>query len=319
MPIQMNSILPIKKLKLVSEGILFFITLLWGATFVIVKESLHDVSSMLFLTMRFGLASLILFCIMLFRRKKFEREALIPGIFLGILLFLIFFTQTIGLKYTTATNSGFITGSSVVMVPFFQILIQKRKPTRGPLIGSLLVFAGILCLSSGGNTIDVFLRGFGSNFNLGDALTLVCAVVCAVHIVYISHYSERFDNWNLLFIQILVVAFLSLITGFGFSGIKIESLHVDFTRYLIFGIIYTSVFTTLVTIGLQTKYQRNISPAQAGIIYSFEPIFAAIFAFFLLGEKISMFDFGGCVLIFTGLLVSMLLDPQIAQEVEMNG
>ena len=93
----------------------------------------------------------------------------------------------------------------------------------------------------------------------------------------------------------------------------------NFSKYLIFGILYTSIFTTLVTIGLQTKYQRNISPSQAGIIYSFEPIFAAIFAFFLLNEKISMFGFGGCALIFLGLLVSMLLDPDISSEVEMNG
>ena len=308
-----------KSLKIFSEGILLLITLLWGATFVIVKESLREISSTLFLTMRFGLASLILLTLMILRKRKFERRTLIPGIFLGVLLFLIFLTQTIGLKYTTATNSGFITGSSVVMVPFFQLLIQKRRPTRGPVIGSVLVFIGILFLSGGGNTISSFLRQFGSNFNLGDALTLICAIVCAIHIVYIGLYSAHYDNWNLLLIQILVVAVLSFLTALFFSGIKIEPLHMNFSKYLIFGILYTSIFTTLVTIGLQTKYQRNISPSQAGIIYSFEPIFAAIFAFFLLNEKISMFGFGGCALIFLGLLVSMLLDPDISSEVEMNG
>jgi drug/metabolite transporter (DMT)-like permease len=305
--------------KYFSEGVLLLMTLLWGATFVIVKESLHDISSMLFVATRFAIAGTILFLILIIKKKHFDRKAVAPGIFLGVFLYLAFITQTIGLKYTTATNSGFITGSSVVMVPFLQYYIQKKKPSRNAISGTILVFIGILFLSSGGSSIATFLEKFGSNFNLGDVLTLACAVSCAFHIVYIDIISSKHDNWTLLITQISTVCILALITAFIFAGFSVEPLHINVSDYLVFGILYTSIFTTLVTIALQTKFQKNVTPTQAGIIYSFEPIFAAIFAFFLLDEKISMFGLFGCVMIFSGLMISILRNPKIVDEVEFNG
>lgn len=315
----MNDSQNLKQKKIKSEGALLLMTLLWGATFVIVKESLHDISSMLFVASRFGIASVVLFVILVLRKKKFVREAVAPGMFLGLFLYLSFISQTIGLKYTTATNSGFITGSSVVIVPFLQFFIQKKKPSRGALIGTMFVFAGIIFLSSGGNSISAFLSQFGKNFNLGDALTLGCALFYAFHIVYIDQLSSKNDMWILLLTQLVTVGVLAFLTALLFAAISLEPLRINFSNYLMFGIFYTSIFTTLVTIGLQTKFQKNVTPTQAGIIYSFEPIFAAIFAFFLLGEKISMFGWVGCALIFTGLILSMTLDPEMAKEVEFNG
>jgi len=315
----MNDLVGSNNTKIKSESVLLFITLLWGATFVIVKESLHDISSMLFISSRFIIASAILFIILLVRKQKFVKSAVAPGIFLGIFLYLTFVFQTIGLKYTSATNSGFITGSSVVIVPFLQFFIQKKKPSKGAVFGTILVFFGILFLSSGGNSIGMFLNQFGKNFNIGDFLTMGCALSCAFHIVYIDKISSVHDNWILLITQLITVGVLALITGILFAAFSIEPLRITFTNNLFFGIFYTSIFTTLVTIGLQTKFQKNVTPAQAGVIYSFEPIFAAVFAFFLLGEKISMFGWVGCALIFTGLILSMTLDPEMSKEVELNG
>jgi len=302
-----------------ARAALVLMTLLWGATFVIVKESLNDVSSMLFLTLRFGLASAILILIMAVCKIKFDKRTIRPGLFLGVLLFLIFVTQTIGLKYTTATNSGFITGSSVVMVPFVQMLVQKKNPGRSAITGCVLVFIGILFLSSGGNSVSSFLSQFGTNFNIGDGLTLLCAIFCAIHIVYIGILSRDFNNWLLLLIQLIVVAFLSLLFLFLFSSINIEPVHINFSNYLIFGILYTAIFTTLITIGLQLRYQKYVSATQAGIIYALEPLFAAIFAFFLLNEKIGMFGWIGCALIFLGLIISEAFNSPQLEEARLHG
>ncbi len=302
-----------------ARSALVFMTLLWGATFVIVKESLNDVSSMLFLTLRFGLASVVLVVIMVACKIKFDKKTIAPGLFLGVFLYLIFVTQTIGLKYTTATNSGFITGSSVVMVPFVQKIVQKKNPSKSAVFGCVLVFIGILFLSSGGNSISGFLSRFGTNFNLGDALTLLCAIFCAIHIVYIGILSRDYNNWYLLLIQLVVVAVLSLLGSFIFSGFNIEQVHINFSNYLIFGILYTAIFTTLITIGLQLKYQKYVSPTQAGIIYALEPLFAAIFAFFLLSEKIAMFGLIGCVLIFLGLVFSEAFNSPQLEEARLHG
>jgi drug/metabolite transporter (DMT)-like permease len=118
----------------------------------------------------------------------------------------------------------------------------------------------------------------------------------------------------LLFLQILTTAVLAILFLLIFSSVGIEEVKVDFTTNLISVLIYTSIFATIVTTALQTKYQQNVTPAKAGIIFSFEPIFAAIFAFFLLGEKITNFGYFGASLIILGLLVSELYESLLIKE-----
>jgi drug/metabolite transporter (DMT)-like permease len=289
-------------------------TLLWGATFVIVKESLNDISTMLFVAIRFGVAAFVLALIIIVRKIKIDLKSVAPGLFLGLFLFLGFFTQTIGLKTTSATKSGFLTGTLVVFVPIFQMLIEKKLPSRGAVIGTALVFLGIIFLSSGGTSIAAMLGELGANFNFGDGLTLMCAVFFAVHVVYIDVISLKNHYWTILLTQIFTVSFLSFISAFVFAGASIEIIHISFTKYLIFGLLYTSLLATLFNIGLQTKFQKVVSPTKAGIIYSFEPIFSAVFAFFLLNEKISNFGIAGCALIFSGLIVSEVYDSVFSRK-----
>jgi len=314
-----NKLFGMKKSKYINEAALLLMTLIWGATFVIVKQSLNDASSMLFISMRFSLAGIILFFILLYRKQKLIKEAVLPGIILGVVLFLTFATQTIGLKYTTATKSGFITGSCVVMIPIFQLIIEKKTPRKGVSIGAVIVFIGILFLSSRGNSLPNLLNEVGANFNFGDGMTLMCAIFCAIYIVFIDIIAPKHDFWILLFAQILVVAILSLIASLVFKFTLIEPLRINFSPYLIFGVLYTGILSTLLTTAIQTKYQKFVSPAKAGIIYSFEPVFAAIYAFFLLNEKMSNFGLFGCALIFLGLIVSEVVDSNFSSKGKLNG
>ncbi len=297
--------------KYLGESALLIVTLFWGATFVIVKESLNDISSMLFIAFRFTIAGL-LFAPFLFKKHiKFTLSAVLSGGLLGFLLFGGFATQTVGLKYTLATKSGFITGSSVVMIPIFQTLIEKRLPTKGAILGTFFVLVGILFLSSGGNSIFTFLQTLGSNFNFGDGLTLICAVFFALYVVYLDLISKKHDFLLLLFMQIAVTGVLSFITALLFGFSNIEPIKIDFSNNLIFGLLYTAIFATLITTALQTKYQKLITPTKAGIIFSFEPIFAAIIAFFAINERITIFGLVGGLLIFIGLLTSELRQSKI--------
>ncbi|MEW5843226.1 MAG: DMT family transporter [Bacteroidota bacterium] len=305
--------------KYFGESALLLMTLIWGATFVIVKESLNDISSTLFIAFRFAIAAGVLTVIMLIRKNKIDRKSVLPGMFLGLLLFLGFATQTIGLKNTSATKSGFITGSLVVMVPIFQMIIEKRMPTKGAVIGTILVFIGIVFLSSGGSSITNFLNELGANFNFGDGMTLICAMFFAVHVVYIDIISSKNDFWTILIAQLATVSMLSFIASFVFAGVSYEGFHVSFTKYLLFGLLYTSLLATLLNLGLQTKFQKVVSPTKAGIIYSFEPIFAAMFAFFLLNEKISNFGLAGGALIFLGLIASEVFDSIFSKDQKENG
>ncbi len=155
-----------------------------------------------------------------------------------------------------------------------------------------------------------------ANFNLGDGLTLICALFFALYILFLDIESSKHDFWILLFIQILTTAVLSIVFLFIFSIAELEEIKINFTSNLITAILYTSIFATLITTALQTKYQKNVTPAKAGIIFSFEPIFAAIFAFFILGEKITNFGYLGAALIMLGLLVSELYENFILKMTE---
>ncbi len=298
--------MPLNNTKYKSEIILILVTILWGATFVIVKEALQEISPMLFIAIRFIITALFLLPFVM--KQKLNLKSVYPGILLGVLLFAGFATQTVGLKFTSATKSGFLTGTSVIMIPLLQVLIEKRPPTKGVVLGTILVMLGITFLSSGGNSFVTLLQDFGSNFNLGDGLTLICAFFFALYIIYLDVETKKHNFWVLLFVQIVTTMVLAILFAIVFSTTGLEEIKYSYSTKLILAILYTAIFATLITTALMTKYQKNITPTKAGIIYSFEPLFAAVFAFFLLGEKITNFGYMGAGFILLGLLVSELYE-----------
>jgi len=300
--------------KYKSEVFLILVTLLWGATFVIVKEALTDISSMAFIAIRFLLAGIILLPFMF--KKKFNKKSTFAGILLGFLLFSGFATQTVGLKFTSATKSGFLTGTAVIMIPLLQVLIKKKTPTKGVIFGTIMVLVGIALLSSGGSSVLNLIEDIGANFNIGDGLTIICAFFFALYIIFLDVETAKYDFWILLFLQILTTAVLSFIFLLLFSSFEIEEIRINISTNLVSAILYTSIFATLITTALQTKYQKNVTPAKAGIIFSFEPMFAAVFAFFILGEKITNFGYIGAALIVLGLIISEIYDSLILKNEE---
>jgi drug/metabolite transporter (DMT)-like permease len=294
--------------KYFPETMLMMNTLIWGATCVIIKSALMDVSPLLFISLRFFTATLILlpFAFKIFR--NINRQIFRDGVFLGLLYFIGFTTQTVGLKYTTATKSAFITGTFIIFTPVFQVLIEKRPPAKRVLLGILLALTGLIFLTSKGDSLLGVFSEISESFNIGDFLTLLCALFFALYLVYLDIITKRNDYKPLVFLQIAVTGILGLLFSFLFNGWEIETIEFSFSSSLLFAVLYTSIFATVLTTTIQTKYQKFVTPSVAGIIFSFEPIFAAVFAFFVLNEKISNFGLVGCVLIFAGLLVSEVLN-----------
>lgn len=300
--------------KFFNEGALVLTTLLWGVTFVVIKLSLNDVSPLLFVSLRFTLASLILLPFMFGIFKTFTKEVLIGGIILGLLNFAGFATQTIGLKFTSATKSGFITGTFVVFTPILQLIIEKRVPRKENVFGILLVLVGLAFLSSKGNSLFDIFAELGENFNIGDFFTLLCAIVFAAYIVYLDMISYKIDYKALVLIQIIITGILGWLFTYFLSVTGLEKFSFHLNNTMAFGIIYTALFATVIATTLQTKYQKFVTPTKAAIIFSLEPIFAATFAFFIINERVSNFGFIGCIFIFTGLLVSELLGKREAND-----
>lgn len=294
------------KVRTKAEFALLANAVVWGGTFSMIKSALSDVSPIMFMTLRFSLAALLLYP---FFKKYFNRLAAQnykQAFVLGLLLFGGFITQTIGLQYTSATKSAFITGTFVIFTPMLQTLLEKRIPALQNQVGIIFVFVGIILLSSKGENALQILNDVGNSFNIGDLLTLFCAIFYALYIVYLDMISDSNEPKFLTFFQIIVTAVLSIISVFIFNLLRIENVKLDLTGGLVLAVLYTALFATILTTFLQTKFQREVTPTKASIIFSMEPIFAALTAYLFINEKLSMFGIIGSLFIFAGVLISEL-------------
>lgn len=277
-----------------AEFILLFVTLLWGLSFPLIKISLQFISPLFFNLIRFLISLIIFYFISRKSVNISEYRKLKYGIILGIYLFAGFTLQTIGLKYTTATKSAFITGSTLIIIPFAQYLILKIRPKPENIAGAVIVVAGLYILSGSNISIP----------NTGDILTFLCAAAFAVHVVYLNKYSEYSDLNHLVLGQFFTMVVLSFLFMFIFDNYFFEGIFMIFNKELILSLIYTSMFSTLISFFLMTKYQQLTTPLRAGIIYNMESVFAVIFAYIILNEVLYFNQVTGIIIMFAGLFIS---------------
>jgi len=276
-----------------AELLLLSCTVIWGGSFVVVKGGLEDSPPILFVAIRFVLATLLFYPFVAKQLPSISRDSFRGGIVIGILLFLGFILQTIGLQYTTASKSGFITGLLVVFTPIFQIVIERKLPKAGNVIGVVLVTAGLYFLTS----------PTGSEFNIGDGLTLVCAAIFGLYIVFLDLFSRKANVWHMNFMQFIVTAI-----GATTASILFEDISVQLTSGFIGAVAYLALLATLYTLTVQVRFQKETTPTRAAIIFSVEPVFAAGFAYLALGEVIGVVGMLGGGLVVGGLIVSELSD-----------
>jgi drug/metabolite transporter (DMT)-like permease len=270
-----------------AELILFFIATLWALTFIVIKLTIDETPPFLFVCLRFSIATL-LFIIIFFNKIKIHSKAeLFAGIILGVFLFLGFASQTIGMKYTTASNSALITGISVLLVPFAQIVIEKKPVTLNNWISVTIASIGLFMLT----------KPFETGFNIGDLITIICAISWAFYIVYLDIWTRKYDLYSLVFIQFIVVSLLSLIPYLIFESVN----SINFNKEFVTAILYTSIFATLISTFLGNKYQKETTPVRAGIIFLWEQPAAVMLAVIFLGEALDIIQITGGVLMVAGI------------------
>ncbi|HUI09783.1 MAG TPA: EamA family transporter [Bacteroidota bacterium] len=276
-----------------AEGVLLALTLIWGSTFVVGKLVLVSLTPLQMIAMRFTLATAIL--LVFFPRRIFPltRRQIARGGILGIFLFLGFVAQTVGLTMTSASKSAFITGMMVVFVPLLQVVIERRSPRIGNLAGVGVVTAGLWLLTSPA----------GETLGTGDALTLLCAVLFAVYIVYIDVVAHEMTALQLTFIQMASNAIFAVACSAAF-----DTLPARVPGGAIVAILYLTLFATVLTTFMQTRYQKETTPTRAAVIFTIEPVFAAVSAAVVLGEQIGVGGALGGGLIIGGVLLSELSD-----------
>jgi drug/metabolite transporter (DMT)-like permease len=277
------------------------VALIWGATFVLVKRALDDISTLLFLTIRFAFAACALSLI--FRKeigKSDLRRSIRGGSLAGLFLFSGYILQTFGLKYTTPAKAGFITGLYVPLVPLFGALVYRKVPQASELLGIVAAFLGMALM-----TIESSVLKIGA----GDLLVTACAVVYAFHILILGRFAPGSNVGVLTVTQIVTGALLGSMTFWW-----VEPVQVRWTATVWVALGVTSLLATALAFYLQTWAQQYSSPTRTALIFSLEPVFAWLASFLLTGEVLSGRAVAGAILILAGILLVELKPLRIGQH-----
>ena len=275
-----------------AELMLIIVTLTWGLSFPLIKILLHDISPFMLVTVRFSI-TLVFFVIIFGRSFPINNfNVWKKGLILGIFLFLGYAFQTLGLYYTTASKSAFITGINLIFIPFIQYFVLRLKPGMFNAIGAVIVLIGLF----------LFTGTHIGEPNIGDIFTIFCAISFAVHIVLLSKYSENTGFLPLAFGQFLAMAFLGILSTLILEETFFGQIKFDIRPLAIIYLLVLSLISTLYALILMTKYQSSTTPFRAGIIYNTEAVFAAVFAYFLLGEILSGVQITAALIIIAGLM-----------------
>lgn len=274
-----------------AELAILLVAMIWGATFVVVKEALADIGPFLFLAIRFIIAFLVLALLSYQNIKQIRKTTIMSGFLLGFFLFIGYIFQTVGLKYTTSSNAGFITGLSVVLVPLFYSLINRIWPSIITIITVILAASGLFLMSVPAGS---FSLGYG------DLLVLICAFGFALHIVFVDKYSHRHNAVAITGVQILFVGLVSLA-----MGLFIEPIPRSLSANTIIAIFITAVFATALAFLIQNALQKYSTPSRFAIVLTTEPVFAALAGFLWAGDVFSTRTLAGAGLILFSMLISI--------------
>lgn len=282
-----------------ADAMLVFVTFVWGVMFVFLKEAVAVMPVMTHLAVRFFLAAAVMWTgyVLLRKREPMSVAVWKRGTVMGVLLFLGFLFQSVGIQYTTASNTGFITGLCVVLVPVLGAAIYRLRLPGATAAGVAIALVGLAVMS---------LR-FNEPMHIGDLIVLFGSFGFAFHILVTARYSVLHQPFLLASIQITVAALLNLLAAVCFedvSRVMDPAVWTDIKvlRALLIGAILATAFA----FWAQTHFQRYTSAAHTAIIFASEPVFAAAAAIAIGGESFSMQTLAGGALILSGILLSEL-------------
>ena len=285
--------------SLKAHLLLVLITLIWGSTFVLIKEALKDSSPLLLNTVRLTLAAVLL---ALYYRKHltaWTRPSLIAGTVVGIFLYLGYAFQTAGLKFTTPSKSAFLTGSSTVLVPLILVVFWKAKIHLWRVVGIALAFLGLFLMTvpSGPGGLADFAK-----VNQGDILSIGCAIGFALQIIFLGRATQRFPFEQIAVLQIGVAAVLMALTT-----PLLEQPRFHPSPAVIAAVLITGILGTAVAFTVQAWAQQFTPATHTALIFTMEPVFAWLTSYIYLKERLGFRAGGGALLILAGVLVSELL------------
>ncbi|QYE99696.1 DMT family transporter [Paraclostridium sordellii] len=267
---------------------LILVSLIWGSGFVSTQLGLNNgLSPFQLMTGRFFIGALLISVIFFNKIRQIDKKDIVPGILLGIFLFISFSFQTFGLQFTTSSKSAFLTASNVVIVPFIGCILYKRKVDKISILSSLVALMGIGIIS------------LEKNFKIGvgDSLTLICAIGFAMHIFLTSEFAKKHNPILLTCIQMITAFLLSLILQ-----IIVGEVNTNINRATISSILFLGIFNTTICFLGQTICQTKVDETKTALILSTEAIFGMLFSVIITNEVITIKMIVGSLLIFISII-----------------
>ena len=266
---------------------MFIATIFFGMTYVLTKICLNYSTELHIISFRFLIAFVI--SLIFLQRKIFpiKIKEILYSLILSVLLFMVFITMTIGVKYTTATNASFLISLSVIFIPFFSWIFNKEKPKKSIFLVLIIVLIGIMLI-----TLDKNLE-----LHIGDILCLICSLLFSFHVLITERFVKNNNPITLGVLQFGGVALLSFLVQY-----PIEKFTLPKNEKFWISLMILSVFCTALAYIIQTVSQKKLSSTLIGLILSLEPIFSGIFGYFILNEYLSPQQYIGAFL----LLISII-------------
>ena len=275
----------------IGDGMLLITAIVWGSGFVVTAIALEYLTAFQVMAGRFVLATLLLSILFGYKFKKFNKSIVWKGALLGTFLYIGFALQTVGLQYTTPSKNAFLTAVNVVIVPIIAYFIYKRRIDRYEIIGSVLAIIGIGFLS---------LKG-SMTINIGDALSLACAVAFAFDIFYTNKFVKKEDALSLTIMQFITASLLSVLT------VAIQGdIPVALEKEAWYSIIYLALFSTTIAYVFQNLAMQYTTATKAAIILSMESFFGMLLSVIFLHELLTGRMIIGATLILVAILIAEL-------------
>ncbi len=283
--------LPARTLR--YDALLVFITMIWGSTFLVVKNTVRVSGPFTYLAFAYGVGALTVALIFRKRLVHMTRAELRNGLIIGLFLFTGYALQTMGLQFTTVSKAGFITGLNVPLIPVFMFLLLRQKASRGAVAGIIISFVGLFLLS--------FNNRLTPSIGIGELLIFGAAIAFALHVVCISRFSPGADATNLVIMQIALTSILSFIA----IPLTHQPVFVPAWSFWI-AVVLMGTLDIAFTLLVMNRVQQFIGGTKAALIYALEPVWAALAGLLVAGDVLSVPAWIGCACILAGMIVGRL-------------